>query len=152
MARLRVSTNRGMYTRTAENGHLIRIERGENVIETLTAFCKEHRIGSGVMHGIGAVHKAELGYYDFEKREYFFSSLPEIHELVSMTGNIALVDGEPFIHMHAVLGAGDETLSCVGGHVKEMEAAVTVEVQLTPYPEPVTRSYDEETGLKLLDL
>ncbi len=69
-----------------------------------------------------------------------------------MTGNIALVDGKPFIHAHAVLSAMDDALSCVGAHIKEAEVAVTLEVYLTPFASACTREYDEETGLKLLKI
>src|SRR3989338_27018 len=83
--------------------HVIILERGEDVIPTLEKYCAEHKITAGVFTGIGAVNNIEIGYYDFEKREYHFRSESGDFEVASMTGNITIVDGKPFIHAHAVL-------------------------------------------------
>lgn len=121
-------------------------------MQTLTDFCVARGINAGVLHAVGAVKNTEIGYYSLAKREYFFKTFAEDREVASFTGNIALVEGKPFIHAHAVLSAMDDSLSCVGAHVKEAEVAVTLEVYLTPFPTPFVREYDEETGLKLLKL
>jgi len=141
-----------MKVKDVESGFVIKLERNERVMETLTNFCTERSIKGGFFHALGAVKNTEIGYYNLEKREYFFKKIPEDREVASMTGNIALVDGKPFIHAHAVLSAMDDTLSCVGAHIKETEVAVTLEVYLTPFASAFTREYDEETGLKLLKI
>lgn len=137
---------------TVDTGFLIKLERSERVLASLTRFCLEQGIESGVFSAIGAVKNTEIGYYALEKRAYFFRTILEDREVASMTGNIVLVDEQPFIHAHAVLAACDDSLSCVGGHVKEAEVAVTLEVYLTPFSESVSRAYDEAIGLKLLNL
>jgi predicted DNA-binding protein with PD1-like motif len=141
-----------MQVRDVETGFVIRLSRGEKVMETLAAFCATRGIQSGFFHALGAVERTALGYYDLGKRAYFFKDIPEIREVASMSGNIALVDGTPFIHAHAVLSATELSLQCLGGHVKEATVAVTLEVHLTPFNTPLSRQYDEETGLKLLSL
>ncbi len=127
--------------------------RGEDVFETLTDFCEREGIESAVYSALGAVEKIRLGYYDLASKQYGSKEYQHAHEVASMTGNIALVDEKPFIHMHAVLSdtaPGTENL-CVGGHVFAATVAVTLEVHLTVFNEPVTRSHDEGIGLKLLD-
>lgn len=141
-----------MEVRDVESGFMIKLSRGEKVIESLTSFAEKRGLKSGFFHGLGAVKNAELGYYDLKKREYFFKKFPEDREVASMSGNIALVDGKPFIHVHAVLSSMTDALDCVGAHIKEAEVAVTLEVYLTPFATPFVREYDEETGLKLLRL
>lgn len=141
-----------MQVRDVETGFMLKLSRGEKVMETLAQFCEKRAIKGGFLHALGAVKNTEIGYYSLEKREYFFKTIPEEREVASMTGNIALVDGKPFIHAHAVLSAMDEGLSCIGAHIKEAEVAVTLEVYLTPFATPFARAYDEETGLKLLQL
>ena len=96
------------YTKT-EKGIIIVLARGENVIETLTDFCTKENITAGVFQGIGAVERVKIGYYDLGKKEYFFRDEPGIFEVASMQGNVALVEGKPFIHAHAVLSRCDET-------------------------------------------
>lgn len=141
-----------MHIRDVESGFVIRLARDEKVMASLTAFCESRGISSGVLQAVGAVKNAEVGYYSLEKREYFFKMFPEDREVAAMMGNIALVEGKPFIHAHVVLSACDETLSCVGAHLKEAEVAVTLEVYLTPFPSAISRAFDESIGLKLLDV
>ncbi len=44
---------------TATKQYIIRINRGEEVITTLTQFCQENRIFSGSLTGLGAADEAE---------------------------------------------------------------------------------------------
>ncbi len=141
-----------MKVRDVETGFLIRLERNEKVVASLTDFCARRGIQGGSFHAIGALKHAEIGYYSLEKREYFFHLFPEDREVASMTGNITLVDGAPFLHVHAVLSACDDSLAVIGGHLKEAEVAVTLEVFLTPFSTSVSRLINDDVGLKLLDL
>ena len=139
------------YQKTGEQ-YLIALERGEEVIATLTTFCAQQDIANGFLHGLGAVEKVQIGYYDLGTREYVFRNEPGIFEVASMTGNVALVEGKPFIHAHAVLSRCDETCECIGAHIKEAYVAVTLEILLQPLPLTVGRTLNEDIGLKLLNL
>ena len=141
-----------MKIRDVEKGFVIKLERGEDMLVTLTQFCESRGVQSGIFRGIGAVERVKIGYYDLPKREYFFRDEPGVFEVASMQGNIALVDGKPFIHAHAVLSRCDETLECIGAHIKEAFVAVTLEIFLTPFDVPLKRAMDDSIGLKLLDL
>ena len=141
-----------MKYKKTEKGIIITLARGENVIATLTAFCIEENITAGVFQGIGAVERVKIGYYDLGKKEYFFRDEPGVFEVASMQGNVALVDGKPFIHAHAVLSRCDATCECIGAHIKEAFVAVTLEIYLTPLDISVTRKLNEDIGLKLLNL
>jgi hypothetical protein len=44
----------------------------------------------------------------------------------------------------------DKVFNTVGGHVKELVVGATCELLVTPLETPMTRVFDEETGLKLL--
>lgn len=138
---------------TVQDAYLLRLERDENVFSTLEEFCVTHGVGSATFVAIGAVKHTRLGYYDLEEKKYGSLVYEDDREVSSMTGNIALVDGKPFIHAHAVLSGvqrGTEN-QCVGGHVFESVVAVTLEVHLTAFNERITRSLDDSIGLKLLD-
>ena len=141
-----------MKSKKTENGYVLVLERGEKVIATMTDFCVKEGIQSGFFQAIGAIKNTEIGYYSLEKKEYFFKVFPEDREVASMTGNIALVENKPFMHAHAVLSASDQGLTCVGGHVKEAEVAVTLEVFLTPLTSALERKHDDQIGLKLLNV
>ena len=74
--------------------------------------------------------------------------LEEQAEVASLIGNVALVDGEPFLHVHAVLGLPNGSARV--GHVLEAHVWPTLEVVLTTWTKRVGRERDRETGLELL--
>ena len=141
-----------MQSRDAGTGFVIKLERGEELIATLTDFCTRRGMHAGVFQGIGAVERVKIGYYDLEKREYFFRDEAGVFEVASMQGNVALVNDVPFIHAHAVLSRCDESLECIGAHIKEAYVAVTLEVYMTPLEISLSRKMDDSVGLKLLDI
>lgn len=138
------------YTKL-QDGYLVKVERGEELIETVTAFCAEQKIHSGSITGVGATDDVCLYYFDGEKKEY----IPKIfnerdYEIISLTGNIALIDGTPFLHIHTALG--DHEYQVFGGHLKSAVISVTGEVVISQIGGDVHRAYDEVCGLNLLDL
>ena len=141
-----------MQSRKTSAGFIIVLARGENVIETLTAFCTKEVIHAATFTGIGAVERVQIGYYDLAKKEYFFRNEPGVFEVASMNGNVALVENVPFVHAHAVLSKCDESCACIGAHIKEAFVAVTLEIFLIPLNVQISRSMDDAIGLKLLNL
>ena len=141
-----------MHSKRSGDKHVIILQRGEEVISTLTKFCADNNIKSAVFTGIGAVERIKIGYYDLKKREYFFRDEPGEFEVASMNGNVALVDNKPFIHAHAVLSKCDESCEMIAAHIKEAFVAVTLEVFMTELDVPLARALDESIGLKLLSL
>jgi uncharacterized protein len=139
---------------TPKTEYFLRLVRGEDVLPNIILFCKEKGITSGSFRAIGAVEQSKIGYYDLSTKKYGQKEYPDAMEVASMTGNIALVDGEPFVHAHAVLSgiaAGSENIP-VGGHVFEAKVAVTLEVHLVAFQELIIRELDADIGLKLLQL
>lgn len=126
------------------------LDRGDFVVESLTEFAREEGICAASFTGLGAVKDTTVGYYDLSSREYRFMDYTADHEVVALVGNIALVDGEPFVHAHITLG--DRDMRLVGGHLKEATVAVTLEISLTACAEPLERSLNEEIGLTLLNI
>jgi predicted DNA-binding protein with PD1-like motif len=144
-----------MQVRDVEAGFLIKLARGERVMETLSAWCNTRGIRAGHLHGIGACQEIELAYYDLPSRTYKSKLFQGPLEVASMTGNIAIVADEygeatPFIHAHGVFS--DAEMQTVAGHIMEMTVAVTLEVFITPLKTELKRTYDDSIGLKLLDL
>ena len=134
----------------ADNRYLIALSRGARVRESLTAFCAAKGIAAGTLSALGALRAVRIAFYDLDRKEYLEEVLEGDHEVLSLIGNIALVEEAPFLHAHVVLG--DRGMRARGGHLVEAEVAVTLEVALTPLSEKVSRAYDEEIGLNLLAL
>ena len=106
-----------------ENQYLLRIQRGDELVEEVLRFCEKEGIRAAWVEGLGAGDKVEISYYDFEKREYVPAVFEEEFELLNLTGNIALIDDKPFLHAHVTLGRKD--MSTLGGHLHSMRVSGT---------------------------
>jgi predicted DNA-binding protein with PD1-like motif len=129
--------------------YLLVFHTGQEVMRGLQAFAKKYDLAAGHVTGIGAISGAVIGYFDPEKNVYLRHQEDGQAELLSLTGNLALYDNEPFFHIHAALGLRDGAAR--GGHLFEARVRPTVELVLTASPRPVRREIDHDTGLPLLD-
>ena len=130
--------------------YLINIDKDEKVVETLTRFCNENGIKNAKLSGIGAVKKTEIGAYDLLKKEYIKREYSEILELLSLEGNVALKDGQPFIHAHVVLS--DHNMQTLGGHLFETTVGVAGEFFLTQFDGNAYRELKPDIGLACMCL
>jgi uncharacterized protein len=129
--------------------YLLVYHTGQEVMKGLLAFAQKHKLAAGHLTGIGAISDAVIGYFDPEKKAYLRTHEKGQAELLSLTGNLALYDNEPFFHVHVALGLRDG--SARGGLLFEATVRPTVELVLTAFARPVRRKIDKETGLPLLD-
>lgn len=126
----------------------LRLDRGENLFETLENWAKKEGLSAGHLSGIGALQDVELGFYHLSKKEYHRKGFPLEAELLSLDGNLCLKDGNPFFHIHTVLG--DEEFRAYGGHLFKAIVAVTCEINFRPFEADITRVHNEKIGLNLL--
>lgn len=125
-----------------------RLIKGSDLIEDIKAFLKEKSVQSGIISGIGAATKANIGYYDQENRIYKIKAYEEPMEILSLKGNISIKDHEPFPHLHGVFSRQDG--SCVGGHIFEGTEVFAFEFEIIELSgDAFIRYYDEDTGLYL---
>jgi predicted DNA-binding protein with PD1-like motif len=129
--------------------YLLVYHTGQEVMRGLLAFARKHQLVAGHLTGIGAVSDAVVGYFDPQKKTYLHNHEKGQAEVLSLTGNLALDNDEPFFHVHVALGLRDG--SARGGHLFEATVRPTVELVLNTYPRAVRRKIDPDTGLPLLD-
>src|SRR5438270_8154092 len=129
--------------------YLLVFRTGQEVMKGLLSFARKHGLVAGHLTGIGAISDAVIGYFDPQKKVYLKIHEKGQAELLSLTGNLALYEGEPFFHIHVALGLRDG--STCGGHLFEAIVRPTVELVLTTFSSSVRRKIDPETGLPLLD-
>jgi predicted DNA-binding protein with PD1-like motif len=125
-------------------------DKGDDVLENLLAFAKEHRLSAAEFTGVGALSDAVLGYFDWQRKDNRRIAIDEQIEVLNLTGNVALADSAPKLHPHIVLGKADGTAH--GGHLLEGHVRPTLEMMVTESPEYLQRRSDPETGLALLKL
>lgn len=71
-------------------------------------------------------------------------------EVLTLTGDVAVKNGEPSIHAHVIVGCKDG--STKGGHLKNARVRPTLEMMLERSPAHLRKSFHEESGLMLIDL
>jgi len=104
---------------------VIKLEAGEDVLDSLKAVFQKEGIRSAIiLSGIGMLSSFELGYFDGQSHRTRAFTTP--HELTSMSGSLAYVDGKPMIHLHATLG--NESHQVVGGHFGDGKVGVLAEI------------------------
>lgn len=125
-------------------------DTGDDAFEGLTAFAREQGLDAAQLTGIGAFSDVELGYFDWQTKEYEKIRLDEQVEVLSLVGDVALDKGEPAVHAHVVVGRSDGTAH--GGHLLGGHVRPTLEVVVTESPAHLRKRYDPETGLALIEL
>lgn len=121
---------------------------GDEAIAVLGQFVKEHQIGAASVSAIGAFERAVVGYFDWPTKQYKRIPVDEQVEVLSLLGDVAESEGEPTLHLHAVLGRSDG--SVVGGHLIEGHVRPTLEVILIEPPAHLKKRKDPQTGLALI--
>jgi uncharacterized protein len=130
--------------------HAVVLAKGDEVMRELGRIVREQRIEAASIAAIGAFERAVLGYFDWETKDYRRILVAEQVEVLSLLGDVAVAEGEPTLHLHAVLGRPDG--GTVGGHLLEAHVRPTLEVTLIEPPAHLRKRRDPETGLALIDL
>ena len=126
----------------------INLKKGSEIVSAVIEHCKENSISSAYISAIGAVSEAEIGFYDFEKKEYYFKKFEEDLELINLTGNIALFNGSIVFHAHATLA--DPDYNVIGGHLKSAIVSGACEIFITVLDKQLERAHDKDSGLNLI--
>ncbi len=129
--------------------HLIRLRTGDDLLEAITRYAKEHHINAATLEYLGAVRRAAVRYYDQDAKAYRDFTIDEHLEVLAGVGNVSLLDGEPFVHTHMALG--DSEGRAYGGHVNVGTEVWAIEVRMQELvgDEPPVREFDDCTGLTL---
>jgi len=128
-----------------------KLKHGADLLEELTDICKEKNIQLGRVEAIGAVQKAVIGYYHQDKREYEYLNLDKHLEILNLTGNISIKDGNPMVHAHVTLA--DAEGKAFGGHLAPGTIIFACECVIEAFDGVILkREFDEETGLPLWNI
>lgn len=123
-------------------------EHGDRLAEPLLEFLKQEQVTAARLSGLGALEWVKLGYFDWETKEYEQHEISDQVELLAMTGDVALKDGEPQVHAHVVVGCRDTTTR--GGHLLDAVVRPTLELIVEDAPAHLHKAVDAETGLALI--
>src|ERR1700740_2912278 len=122
---------------------------GDELADGLLQFAKEQRLSAASFKAVGALSSVRLAWLSWEHKRYEPSvTLDEQVELLSLIGDVALKDGQPVVHAHAVIGKKDGTAH--GGHLLQARIRPTCEVVLTESPAHLQKFIDPESGIALI--
>ncbi len=123
-----------------EDDVVVRLEDGEDVHERLQSL----GITAGaVVAGIGMLRDVTLAFWNGQ--EYVEHLVKGPVELLSLQGNFSLKEGEPFVHLHTVLGMPDTLV--VGGHLMRATVHETNEIIIRKLPGVAMERRREPSGL-----
>jgi len=137
-----------MKSSSSGNTHFIKLDKGEDVLASLTEYINLRDITSGTLSAIGVLSDVEIGYYELEKGAYIKKVLTGDYELLSLTGNVGLLNNATHPHIHVILG--DSSFNCHGGHLFKATVGITCELFLTTSSVKLERIYNDKIKLNLL--
>lgn len=132
-----------------EKTYAIIFAKDDEVLSGLTAFAAQEKITAGYFTAIGALRRAKFGWFDAAHQAYRDIPVDQQVELISLIGDVGLINGKPQVHAHGAVGLPDGQMR--GGHLLEATVFPTLEVFFTTLPTTLIKNRDDETTLSLFD-
>jgi len=132
------------------NKVIVRLDKGEEIVETLKQLCKKLNIKLGTITGIGATDKAIIGLFDMRTKKYHSKELVGDHEIAPLCGNISAMNDEIYLHLHVNLCNAEH--NSFGGHLISAVVSATFEGVIDILNGKIDREFDNTTGLNLIKL
>ncbi len=126
---------------------IARIDKGEELLESVKAIALEAGVKLAEVRALGAVNDFTVGVFRPAVKRYDARSFQGDYEIVSLTGTITTMDGEFYAHLHMSAGGLDGAV--VGGHLNRAVVSATCELVMRCIDGTVERAYSEEIGLNL---
>ena len=128
----------------------ISIDKGEFVNQKLLEVAEQEKLKSGWINGLGAISNIEVAYYDIEKKVYIKKKFDDHYELLSLIGNISLVDSKPFVHTH--ISFSDTKFRAFGGHLFDAKVIAAAEFCIFTSDYHLHRKLNCDIGLSLWNI
>lgn len=126
---------------------IARIDRGEEILETIKEIALKENIKLASIQALGAINHFVAGVFKTSEKQYYANEFTGDFEIVSLTGTINTMDDEFYCHVH--LSAGNDKGEVFGGHLNKAIVSATCEMVIHVMDGKVDRSYNEEIGLNL---
>jgi len=127
---------------------IIRIDKGEDIVQTLKKFCEDNNIKLGTINGIGAVNKITIGLFETKTKKYHTKEFTGDYEITNLSGNISTMNKEVYLHLHITLA--DKNQHACGGHLSSAVISGTGEILIEEIEGEIEREFNKEVGLNLL--
>ena len=125
----------------------VSIDKGELINEKLLEVAEQENLKSGWINGLGAISRIEIGYWDIERKVYVKRKFNDDYELLSLIGNVSLVNDKPFIHTH--ISFSNTEFKVFGGHLFDSEVIAAAEFCIFISDYHLHRKLNCDIGLSL---
>lgn len=138
-----------MQYKKLEDTYVVRLERGEEVIQSLKELCEKEKIKVAEITGLGAADLVEIGLFNVKTKEYRTQVEEGMFEITSLVGNATRKEGEVYLHIH--INFSDSSTITKGGHLVRAIISATGEIFVRKIEGEVNRKLSKEVGLNLLE-
>lgn len=139
-----------MKYRRFGNTIIVRIDRGEEILEQVRALALAENIKLASVSALGATNEFTVGVFNTSEKKYYSNEFSGAFEIVSLTGTISTMNGEFYAHLH--MSAGNDAGEVFGGHLNRAMISATCEMTVTVIDGEVDRYHDDDVGLNLFAL
>ncbi|WP_373750671.1 PPC domain-containing DNA-binding protein [Weissella soli] len=143
-----------MYYQKSGDDYFLRVEKGEEVLESILALCQHVGIKTTTFQGIGACDRVVVSTYIPEKADFIAHEQQGMLEMVSLMGNIRLSGTDVTTHAHGSFsyldGAG--SVRVLAGHLTKTYVSYTAEIRISPATEAISLTFDPTTGIDVWHL
>ena len=129
---------------------MLRIDYGEEILQSLKQMCEQEGIHLAQVDAIGAVDHAVVGVYDLHEKRYHQEEINGFMEITSLSGSVTEMNNQPYIHLHVTMA--DQKHLLHGGHAIELRVGATCEMFVRVLDGQIAREHNEKLGINLWKL
>jgi uncharacterized protein len=115
----------------ASRNFRVNFSAGDELMSGMTEFAEKNNVKLSEVRGLGGISSAVVSAYDPQKGAFKRFDINQKGELVSLQGEITLVNGKPSFHAHVVFVLVDGTVH--GGHLVEAHIDPIANLFVTEY-------------------
>ena len=130
------------------NTLIVRLDRGEEVVDRLLELARREHITLASVNGLGAADDVTVGVYFPATQEYKSNQFQGEYEIISLHGTLTTQEDQPYGHFH--MSIGDQEGRVFGGHLNRAVISATCELVVTCLPGETDRVFSDDVGLNLI--
>lgn len=138
-----------MEYRKFGNTIVVRIDKGEEILEKIREIALKENIKLANINALGATNDFTVGVFKTAEKKYYSNNFKGDFEIVSLTGTINIMNNEFYTHIH--FSAGNDKGEVFGGHLNRAIVSATCEMIINIIDGKVDRKFSEEIGLNLFE-
>jgi predicted DNA-binding protein with PD1-like motif len=130
------------------SAYVIRLDIGDEIVESLKSICRENKITLGSIIGIGTTTRAKIGLLETGTKVYHPQEYTGDMEITNLTGTVSEMNGEVYLHIHTSLALPNHEV--IGGHLDYAYISAVAEIIIQSFDGKVDRKFSESAGVNLL--